>query len=126
MKSVRLNYRGRSVVVRYEKVAGVLWAHVEGETYEFSAQKRGRRAGRAASSNADDPSLVCAPMPGRLMKIFVERGAKVIAGQELVVMEAMKMEYVLKAGAAGKIEEVNGKSGDQVALGQVLLRLSVE
>jgi biotin carboxyl carrier protein len=40
-------------------------------------------------------------------------------------MEAMKMEYTLKADAPGKVEKVTAKAGDQVTLGQLLVKLNL-
>ena len=62
-----------------------------------------------------------APMPGVIEKVVVEDGAKVEAGDPLVVMIAMKMEYVIKAPKAGTVKKVNTKLGDFVEKGKVLV-----
>ncbi|MFZ5675737.1 MAG: acetyl-CoA carboxylase biotin carboxylase subunit [Pseudomonadota bacterium] len=67
---------------------------------------------------------ITAPMPGRIIAVHVGPGASVEKGAPLIVLEAMKMEHVLKAGHAGKIENVGCKAGDQIREGQELLRFA--
>ena len=63
-----------------------------------------------------------APMPGIIEKILVTDGEEVKVGQPLLVMIAMKMEYVIRAPSAGVIEKVNYKVGDSVAKNAALVR----
>jgi 3-methylcrotonyl-CoA carboxylase alpha subunit len=65
-----------------------------------------------------------APMPGMVRAVLVEAGQKVEADQALIVLEAMKMEYVIRAPGAGVVEEVYFSVGDQVADGAELLVLT--
>ncbi|GLU31919.1 acetyl/propionyl/methylcrotonyl-CoA carboxylase subunit alpha [Trinickia caryophylli] len=62
-----------------------------------------------------------APMPGKVIAVLVEPGARVEKGAPLVVMEAMKMEHTIGAPAAGTVAEVLYGVGDQVADGAQLL-----
>jgi len=62
-----------------------------------------------------------APMPGVIEKVVVEDGAEVQAGDPLIIMIAMKMEYVIKAPKAGTVKKVNSKLGDFVEKGKVLV-----
>jgi len=62
-----------------------------------------------------------APMPGVIEKVIVEDGSVVAAGDPLIVMIAMKMEYVIKAPKAGTVSKVNSKLGDFVEKGKVLV-----
>jgi propionyl-CoA carboxylase alpha chain len=62
-----------------------------------------------------------APMPGRVMEVRVAVGEQVIAGQTLVVLEAMKMEHHLKAPHDGTVTEVLVAVDEQVANGVALL-----
>jgi len=63
-----------------------------------------------------------APMPGVVEKVFVQDGEEVKAGDPLVVMIAMKMEYVIKAPKSGKVSKVPHKVGDFVTKGTPLVR----
>jgi biotin carboxyl carrier protein len=104
---------------------GILWVHLAGET--FSCDLRPQRQGkRKKSTSSIDSSEIAAPMPGKIIKLNVQKGDAASVGQVLIVMEAMKMEYTLKASGAGKIDEVLCKSGDQVELGQALMRLELK
>lgn len=63
-----------------------------------------------------------APMPGIIEKILVQDGEEVKEGQPLLVMIAMKMEYVIRAPESGIVEKVNYKVGDSVAKNAALVR----
>jgi propionyl-CoA carboxylase alpha chain len=69
----------------------------------------------------DTSRLVRSPMPGLIVSVAVAAGQEVKVGQELCVLEAMKMENVLRAERDGAIAEVNVAARDTVAADQVLL-----
>jgi acetyl/propionyl-CoA carboxylase alpha subunit len=62
-----------------------------------------------------------APMPGRVVRVEVQPGDAVAAGDPLLVLEAMKMEQTLSAAIAGTVTVVTVSAGDQVELGQGLV-----
>ncbi|WP_020178207.1 acetyl/propionyl/methylcrotonyl-CoA carboxylase subunit alpha [Methylopila sp. M107] len=64
--------------------------------------------------------LLC-PMPGLVVSIAVEEGQEVKVGETLAVVEAMKMENVLRAERDGKVAKVNAKAGDSLAVDAVIL-----
>jgi propionyl-CoA carboxylase alpha chain len=64
--------------------------------------------------------LIC-PMPGLLTALHVAEGDKVEAGQPLAVVEAMKMENILRAEKAGKVATIEAKPGDSLAVDAVIL-----
>ena len=66
--------------------------------------------------------LIC-PMPGLLVALHVAEGDKVEAGQPLAVVEAMKMENILRAEKAATVKKVNAKAGDSLAVDAVILEL---
>jgi propionyl-CoA carboxylase alpha chain len=69
----------------------------------------------------DTSRLVKSPMPGLIVSVAVEAGQEVKAGQELCILEAMKMENVLRAERDGTVAEVRIGAKDTVAADQVLL-----
>ncbi|MET7546308.1 acetyl/propionyl/methylcrotonyl-CoA carboxylase subunit alpha [Streptomyces sp. NPDC005246] len=71
----------------------------------------------AARSGAD---TLAAPMPGTVTVVKVAVGDEVVAGQSLLVVEAMKMEHVISAPHAGTVTELDVTAGSTVAMDQVL------
>jgi propionyl-CoA carboxylase alpha chain len=65
--------------------------------------------------------LLLAPMPGLLTRLDVAVGDKVEPGQPVAVMEAMKMENILRAGRAATVRATLAKPGDSVAVDQVIV-----
>jgi 3-methylcrotonyl-CoA carboxylase alpha subunit len=76
------------------------------------------------ASDAAGGNQVTAPMPGRIVLVKAESGDQVEAGQELLVMEAMKMELSLKAPRAGVIDSLSAAAGDFVEADAVLVRFA--
>jgi len=64
---------------------------------------------------------IAAPMPGRVVRVLVQVGDAVEAGQGLVVVEAMKMQNEMKASRAGRVVEVCVRDGDTVTAGDTLV-----
>ncbi len=74
---------------------------------------------KAESGNS---AQVGAPMPGLVVRVMVDAGEEVPAGQKLFALEAMKMETTIYAERAGKVAEVLVQAGTQVEAGDLLLR----
>ncbi|OSM07233.1 acetyl-CoA carboxylase biotin carboxylase subunit [Magnetofaba australis] len=70
----------------------------------------------------DTSKLLMAPMPGLVLKVMAEPGKKVAAGDALCVLEAMKMENIMKAEKDAVVESVAVKPGDTVEADAVLVR----
>lgn len=96
---------------------------VRGEVVRFDIadERRIRLRAAAATFQAEGKQTVSAPMPGKIVKVFVKVGDLVQEGQGLVVVEAMKMENELKAPKAGKVTEVHAKEGTAVENGAKLI-----
>ncbi len=77
---------------------------------------------RPDDEHSGDAELV-SPMPGAVVAVNVETGAKVVAGAVIVAVEAMKMEHSLVAPVDGVVE-VLVAVGDQVKVGQPLARIT--
>ena len=63
---------------------------------------------------------VAVPMQGTIVKVLVEVGQKVEAGQSVVVLEAMKMENQITADKGGTVKEIKVAVGDKVGAGDVV------
>jgi biotin carboxyl carrier protein len=72
--------------------------------------------------NAAKVSEIKAPMPGMVLKVFVSEGMEIKKGDNLFVLEAMKMENIIKAPADVVVNTVKIKPGDKVEKGQILLQ----
>lgn len=66
---------------------------------------------------------ITAPMPGKIFEVNVAPGDTVDADQEVVILEAMKMEIPVVAPTAGTVKSVNCSLGDAVQGGDVLVTL---
>jgi len=94
--------------------------------HDGAQRVRFERVGAFAYTPASQKSgdRIVAPMPGRVVLVRVNDGDKVEAGQELVVIEAMKMELSLKAPHATTISSVHAKAGEFVEAEAVLVRFA--
>ncbi|MGN7987765.1 acetyl-CoA carboxylase biotin carboxyl carrier protein subunit [Pedobacter sp. 22226] len=67
-------------------------------------------------------SEIKAPMPGLVLKVLAEENAEVKKGDNLLILEAMKMENILKSSTDGVIKKVLVKQGDKVEKNQILVQ----
>ena len=83
-------------------------------------------AARGAGEGVTGGGSVTAPMHGKLLRLLVGVGDRVGVGDELAVVEAMKMEHRLQAAVDGAVSAVHAAAGDQVAAGAVLIEIAVD
>lgn len=116
MKEMMLSINNRRVRALCEKLHGVLWVHAEGQTFTYQPIKDKKKR------EIDLPyqNQICAPMPGKIVKVFKKKGDQVEKGQALLILEAMKMEYTLEAPVTGVLTKMNGHVGELVQHGQEL------
>ncbi|HYU53774.1 MAG TPA: biotin/lipoyl-containing protein [Gemmatimonadaceae bacterium] len=126
---VRMVKLGTSVYrVVLEKLQGrgrfALW--VDGYRFDTEALDERTRSIRdlsAAAAGPTGPAPIIAPMPGLIVRVNVNPGDQVVAGQGIVVMEAMKMENELRATADGTVRSVEVVAGTAVEKGALLVAL---
>jgi 3-methylcrotonyl-CoA carboxylase alpha subunit len=138
-------YRIRLATTTYEvegaKLTGdLLGLRIQGEARRFRVQRHGtrltlhdgeRRATvetvpvyrRVAAAGIEAGGRIVAPMPGRVVLVKAQQGDTVKAGQELLVMEAMKMELAVKAPRDGVVAEVRASAGDFIDADTLLVTL---
>ena len=75
---------------------------------------------------ADTSRFLLSPMPGLLVSVSVAAGQAVKVGEELVVVEAMKMENVLRAERDGTVATVHARPGDSLAVDQAIIEFAEE
>lgn len=92
----------------------------------FEVKKKGTLDELIASMGLDKPKVrqlkeLVAPMPGRIVNIAVEIGQELDLGDEILSLEAMKMENVLKAEGVGKVKSITVSQDEVVEKGSVLI-----
>lgn len=65
-------------------------------------------------------------VPGAVWKVLVEEGAEVEKGQDIMVLESMKMEFAVSSEVSGKVEKIYLKPGDQVTAGQIAASIKIK
>ena len=92
--------------------------------YVYTEREAQLAALMPVKAGADMSKYLLCPMPGLIKAISVEEGAKVQAGDNLAVVEAMKMENILKAERDGVVKKINAKAGDSLAVDAVILEFA--
>jgi len=98
------------------KVNGNIYTVIAQDQFDILLDQLG-----LSSLNAAKVSEIKAPMPGLVLKLFVSEGTEVKKGDNLFILEAMKMENIIKSPADVTVKTVKIKPGDKVEKGQVLL-----
>ncbi|WP_164101633.1 pyruvate carboxylase [Candidatus Laterigemmans baculatus] len=123
---------GKRLIVRYLATGEphpdgtrTVFFELNGQPREVTVTDRSLEPEGKAAVKADpeDPSQVGASMPGMVINVAVSVGARVKAGQKLMVLEAMKMETTINAPVAGTIGSIAATAGTQVEAGDLLLTI---
>jgi biotin carboxyl carrier protein len=91
--------------------------------HEFTAEvtdPRAWRGRRHSALEAEGRQQIVAPMPGKIIRVLVQTGEKVQAGQGLLVVEAMKMQNEIRSPKSGTVERLFVKEGQPVNAGEAL------
>lgn len=111
-------------VVTFDAETKTAEIKVNGNSYQVTAQDQFDLLLDQLGMSVKDSSKISeikAPMPGLVLKIFVNDGDEVKKGDNLFILEAMKMENIIKAPADVTIKATKIKPGDKVEKGQVLM-----
>ena len=120
---------GKTLVLRLTAIGAadsdgrrVLQFELNGTARAIAVVDRTIGIGGSARRTADpaDPDQVASPMPGNVIRVEVERGAEVASGDPLLVLEAMKMQTVIRAPHGGQVTAVTVVNGDAVRAGDLL------
>lgn len=122
MKNLRVTVNGTAYDVQVEELGG----DTAPATAPAPAAKPAAPAPKAApaASGNEGAVKVTAPMPGTVVRIEVNAGDAVKAGQDLVFIEAMKMETPVKAAQDGTVASIAVSKGESVDTGKVLLTMN--
>ncbi len=111
----------KSVTVHVIPHKDGLEAWTGGKRYAISLADLRDRAAKVSSETSAGPMEIRAHMPGKVVKLLVEPGTKVEAGQGLAVVEAMKMQNEMKSPKSGVVKKIYTTEGATVAAGERLL-----
>ncbi len=117
----------QTVAVQVRPIANGLnlaYRGIQVPVYVYTAREAELAALMPVKAAADMSKYLLCPMPGLVKAISVEEGAKVQAGDNLAVVEAMKMENILKAERDGVVKKINAKAGDSLAVDAVILEFA--
>lgn len=126
VRMVTIGNEVHRVVVRPGATRGTYTLWLDGYRFDVEALDERTKAIRelsGAGAGPSGPAPLKAPMPGLIVRVNVQIGDQVQAGQGIVVMEAMKMENELKASAAGRVKSIVVTPGTAVEKGALLVEL---
>ena len=118
---------GRTVSVQVRPLLNGLelaYRGIAAKTYVYTAREAELAALMPAKVAADMSKFLLCPMPGLIKAVHVAEGADVKAGDTLAVVEAMKMENVLRAERDGIVKSVKAKAGDSLAVDAVIMEFA--
>jgi propionyl-CoA carboxylase alpha chain len=122
---MRMRLGAQSVVVQIERLGVSEFRLVHGGVVRWAQVLSPRAAELLAlmprRKPADTSRLLLSPMPGLLASIAVSQGQEVKAGEALAIVEAMKMENVLRAERDGRVAAIRATPGDTLAVDEVIL-----
>jgi propionyl-CoA carboxylase alpha chain len=97
---------------------------VETRAYVYTEREASYARLMPVRKTGDTGKQVVCPMPGLVVSIAVKEGQEVKAGETVAVVEAMKMENVLRAEIDGTVKKINAKPGDSLAVDAVILEFA--
>ena len=118
---VRVNVEGETFLVEVEGLPGA--AAPPAASASPPAQPAARPAGPQAGAARSGDKVIRSPMPGRVVAVTVRPGDAVSSGQEVAVVEAMKMEQSIRSPADGVIKAIHVQPLEQVTGDQPLVEL---
>ncbi|WP_295558973.1 acetyl/propionyl/methylcrotonyl-CoA carboxylase subunit alpha [uncultured Hyphomicrobium sp.] len=118
---------GKSVAVQVRPIlngATLSYRGVQAPVFVYTGREAELASLMPVKAAADMSKFLLCPMPGLVKAINTSEGAEVKAGDALAVVEAMKMENILRAERDGKVKKVNAKPGDSLAVDAVILEFA--
>ena len=105
-------------LVHIAKVKDSYWIHLDGRIHVIKSHEIGY-----SNQKQNEGSLI-APMPGIIIDILVKEGQRVRKGQNLMIMEAMKMEHKIQSPKDGEVISISNEIGQKVDMGVILVEIA--
>jgi len=115
LDDIELDYHNRHFIFR---IGGNRYEVNIADHYDRLVKQLGLQKGGHQKINA-----VKAPMPGLVLNILVEPGQDIQKGDAIIILEAMKMENVLKSAGDGRVKAIKVQKGQPVDKGQLLIEM---
>src|SRR5579872_1655729 len=119
-EAIRFRSDGLTETAGYFRDGDHLYIQRQGMT--ISARDRTMSAPASATASSSD-GRIRAAMNGRVVAVLVKKGQRVVAGQPVITLEAMKMEHVHSAPVSGTISVIDVTEGEQVPTGKVIVEI---
>lgn len=116
--SLLLGGRSHRVVLDAESPDPIL--HLGARRIPYRVEDPRSLRSRRRHGSADGPVILKAPMPGRIVRVLVEKGQEVAAHQGVLVVEAMKMQNEMKSPREGCVADLRVAPGQTVSSGEIL------
>jgi biotin carboxyl carrier protein len=112
---------GRSFLARVERATSGMRVCIGRHEFRIEVHDpRQWQRPRSGTLEAQGRQEIVAPMPGKVARVLVEQGARIEAGQGLVVVEAMKMQNEIRSPKSGTVERLLVREGQAVNAGETL------
>ena len=120
MKRTKITVADKIFYIKTQKINNQIWFQWEGRIFVINSKE----SFKTQKKSQEDKERILSPMPGKIIKILVEKGQKIRENQALLILSSMKMEYTLKSPGKGVIKSVKTRIGDQVAADQELIYIT--
>lgn len=118
---------GQAVAIQVRPIlngANLAYRGIAAPVYVYTQREAELASLMPVKAAADMSKFLLCPMPGLVKAIHVSEGQDVKAGDNLAIVEAMKMENILKAERDGKVQKIAAKAGDSLAVDAVILEFA--
>ena len=124
MEDLTINVNGKEYHVKVEETEDDrILVHCNGDVYEIESKNEAAIFEKLKKKQTQETGsgVITSPLPGTIYEIKVKKGEKVIEGQSLIKLIAMKMENNITAPKAGTIKEIKVKKDQSVNKGDILM-----
>ncbi|RMG36264.1 MAG: acetyl-CoA carboxylase biotin carboxyl carrier protein subunit [Methanobacteriota archaeon] len=120
-----VHYGENKYIAHVASTDDTIYVHIDGEVFVLHRPSAGSGEHEASGDEySSTQNAVEAPMPGKLLKVFVKEGQRVKRDDRLFIVEAMKMENEVRAPRDGVIHKINFKENDLVSIGEAIIEFA--